>query len=354
MGGVAGLAAPEPGAAPELADHPVQQRHDARVGEQHGLGPPGRARRERHEGHVLVERAGVGPRLDPVDGHQRGRRRRRQHVGDLVGREPGVERDVHRAGPPDAEQRGDQVGAVGQHDADRLSRPDAGGRQLGGCRLGLRPQVGPRVVDAAGVDRQRRGIGRLDGREQQVGERHGPSPARVVGGCHSGSRFSANARGPSVWSGWPHIDTRSSAPAWQASVRPMLERAPQRPLGGRHRGRRVPGDRLGQLLGPLAQPLGRVDDLADHPQLVGPLGRHPLVAADERHAHHGLDRHLADQPDGLDATRPGRSTRGGRRTGRRTRRCTMSASATQWNAAAGADAVDRGDDRLPHVLVPRR
>ena len=32
---------------------------------------------------------------------------------------------------------------------------------------------------------------------------------------------------------------------------------------------------------------------------------------------------------------------------------TMSASATQWNAPPRAEAVDRGDHRLPHLLVPR-
>jgi enoyl-CoA hydratase/carnithine racemase len=35
------------------------------------------------------------------------------------------------------------------------------------------------------------------------------------------SRLSVKARGPSVWSGWPHIDTSSRAPARQASVRPI-------------------------------------------------------------------------------------------------------------------------------------
>ena len=44
--------------------------------------------------------------------------------------------------------------------------------------------------------------------------------SRGSSGCHCGSRFSAKARGPSSWSGWPHIDTSSAAPARQASVSP--------------------------------------------------------------------------------------------------------------------------------------
>src|SRR6202041_2577353 len=42
----------------------------------------------------------------------------------------------------------------------------------------------------------------------------------VVGAAQLGSRFSAKARGPSTWSGWPHMETSSLAPALQASVSP--------------------------------------------------------------------------------------------------------------------------------------
>ena len=47
------------------------------------------------------------------------------------------------------------------------------------------------------------------------------------------------------------------------------------------------------------EPLGRVDDLADDAELVGPLGGDPLVAADERHAHDRLHRRLPRERDRL-------------------------------------------------------
>src|SRR6478735_12817206 len=79
-----------------------------------------------------------------------------------------------------------------------------------------------------------------------------------------------------------------------------LERPPQGPLAGGHGRRRVPGDLLGQGLGLLAEVLGWVDDLADHAQLVGSLGRHALVATHHGHPHDRLERHLAEQADGLE------------------------------------------------------
>src|SRR3954452_12131755 len=66
---------------------------------------------------------------------------------------------------------------------------------------------------------------------------------------------------------------------------PELERTPQRPLGGGHRGRGVAGDRLAQLLGPVPERVRRVHDLADHPELVGPGRVDALVPPHERHPH---------------------------------------------------------------------
>jgi hypothetical protein len=49
-----------------------------------------------------------------------------------------------------------------------------------------------------------------------------------------------------------------------------LERAPQRSLGRGHRGRTVLRDGLGEFLHPFTQAVRRIDDLADHAELVGP------------------------------------------------------------------------------------
>src|SRR4029077_1125599 len=51
----------------------------------------------------------------------------------------------------------------------------------------------------------------------ELRERHDSSNWVV---SHWASRFSANASGPSVWSGCPHTATSSCAPARQASVSP--------------------------------------------------------------------------------------------------------------------------------------
>ena len=122
----------------------------------------------------------------------------------------------------------------------------------------------------------------------------------TVNSANSGSRFSENASGPSSWSGWPHT---GSAPSRRrrrhASVSPISSRAPQRPLGGAHRRRRVLRDRLGQLLRRSRSRSGGSTIFGDHPELVRPLRRHPLVAPGERHAHHRLDRHLVDEADRL-------------------------------------------------------
>jgi hypothetical protein len=102
---------------------------------------------------------------------------RAQDVGDLVVGEAGVERDVDAAGPPHAEQRGDELGTVGQHHADGLAPLDAGGRQRGGDRIGAGTDLVPRVrlrAVRSRVDHRRRALGVGAGREQQVRQRHAP------------------------------------------------------------------------------------------------------------------------------------------------------------------------------------
>src|SRR5690606_14752080 len=113
----------------------------------------------------------------------------------------------------------------------------------------------------------------------------------------------------------------------------------------------VAGDLLRQLLGGLPQPLGRVDDLGDHPQLVGPLGGHALVPADEGHPHHRLDRHLAHEPDALDGHDLAHRDVGVEELGVGGGDDDVGVG-HPVEGPAGADAVDRGDDRLPDALVP--
>src|SRR5581483_12452498 len=98
---------------------------------------------------------------------------------------------------------------------DGPPRPDAGTRQLLGHppRLRARPPGGDRPVH--GVDEVL-----VVGERVVEQQRRQVEPAHGTSGCHTGSRFSANASGPSSWSGWPHIDTSSRAPSRQASVRP--------------------------------------------------------------------------------------------------------------------------------------
>ena len=165
--------------------HAVHQRDDPGVAHEHRLRAAGRARRERDGGDVgLVDRgrgrrARPGTRAPPAvavdhdDGQTAGarsvlgrRHERRgpdvgEHVRDLGAGEARVDRHVHRAGAPDAEERGDDVGAVRQHHADRLARADPAlvaqdRRQRG--RLGFEFGTGAlhrAVVDEHGVGRKR-------------------------------------------------------------------------------------------------------------------------------------------------------------------------------------------------------
>src|SRR5439155_20058938 len=77
-----------------------------------------------------------------------------------------------------------------------------------------------------------------------------------------------------------------------------LERVPQGSLGCGHGCGGVLRDRLGQGLGFRPEVVWWVDDLADHPELERPRRRDALVATDHGHAHHRLERNLADDPDG--------------------------------------------------------
>ena len=157
--------------------------------------------------------------------------------------------------------------------------------------------------------------------------------------------------GPSSWSGCPHTDTSSLAPALQASVRPSSKAPHRARLGGRHGRRRVLGDLLRQLLRRLAELLGRVDDLADHAELIGPGGVDALVTADQGHAHHRFHRHLADETDGLNGHDLSDGDVGIEELGVG-RGDDDVRIGHPVESATGADPVDRGDDRLPHLLVP--
>ena len=134
---------------------------------------------------------------------------------------------------------------------------------------------------------------------------------------------------------------------------PLLERAPQRPLGGRHGGGRVAGDLLGQRLGLFTQALGWIDHLADHAQRQRTFGRHALVPSDQRHAQDRLEGHAPGQSDQLvgghlSHRHVGVEERG---VGRRDHDVGVG---DPMESPAGADPVHRRDDRLPHFVVPRR
>ena len=172
-------------------------------------------------------------------------------------------------------------------------------------------------------------------------------------GSHSGSRRSVNAAGPSAWSGWPHIDTSSAAPARQASVSPCSKAA--------HSARLVAAIAAGEFRATSSASSwaasrrrsgGSTTWLSDA-ELVGPLGREPLAPTDQRHAQHRLGRGLPHQPDRLV---------GGHLADRHVRVDELGAGGGDHDVgvghevqpAAGAHAVDRRDDRLAHLVVPRR
>ena len=176
---------------------------------------------------------------------------------------------------------------------------------------------------------------------------------RSVRSAQSGSRFSAKARGPSSWSGWPHIETSSRGAGPARVGEAQLERAPQRPLGRGHRRGRVLGDLLGQVLRLLAQPLGRVDDLADHAELVGPLaptcargGRRTPCASPPRPASCASGRSPR-----CDTTWPIETC--GSKNWASDAAITMSASATQWKPPPAQMPLTAVITGFHTSLVPR-
>ena len=206
---------------------------------------------------------------------------------------------------------------------------------------------------------------RFDGSDTarpRPGPRRGWSSWRVISGCVAVHRR-RGLRPPGLpllgegqrpfrpGRGGPTCETSSSAPALQASVSPSSS-AP-------HRARLVAAMAAGEFLAIFSASSwaaarswsGRIDDLADHAQLVGPPGVDPLVPADQGHPHDRLDRHLADQADGLDggdlADRDMGIEEGGVRGGDHD-----VGVGDPVEAATGTDAVHRGDDRLGHLLVP--
>jgi hypothetical protein len=126
---------------------------------------------------------------------------------------------------------------------------------------------------------------------------------------------------------------------------------PERLLRSDHGRGGVLRNDLGQRLGFVEEILRRVDDLADHAQLVGPLGAHALVLAGERHAHHGLERHAPNQADGLVGHHL--PDGGVRIHERRGARCDHDVGVRHVvQAPAGADSVDGTDHRLLDAAVP--
>ena len=99
--------------------------------------------------------------------------------------------------------------------------------------------------------------------------------------------------------------------------------------------------------------LRRVDNVAYHAQLQRTTGRHPLVAADQGHAHDSLEGHLAGERDQLVcshlADRDVGVEEGGARGGEH-----YVCVRHEVQPSAGACSVDGGDDRLRHTVVPCR
>ena len=220
---------------------------------------------------------------------------------------------------------------------------------------GPRSDGGVHVVALVPTVERLRGAGvRLDVRDDRGADRHfrHQSTSRESG-CQLGSRFSAKRARAFLLVGMaPHRDELArSGPARVGESE--LERAPQCPLRRGHRGRRVPRDLLGQLLGGVAQTLGRVDHLAHHAELVRTLRGHALVPAHEGHPHHSLDGHPLHQPDRLD--RNHLTDRHVRVEELRVRRGDHDVGVGDpVEPATRADPVDRRDHRLPHLVLPGR
>ena len=131
-----------------------------------------------------------------------------------------------------------------------------------------------------------------------------------------------------------------------------LDRAPHGLHRQRNGCRRVLADLLGDLLGDLEQPV-RWRQLVDEPELVGALGRHPVVPPAERQPQRRTERQPLRQADVLDrADHPdvGVGVDEGRLVG-----CDDDVGIDdEVEAGAGDESVDGTDRRLPHVVLARR
>ena len=204
------------------------------------------------------------------------------------------------------------------------------GRTPASCRRDASRRAAARSVGAgdltvAGVDRHGGVVARpLVEQIQQARHQRGPGPVPAdlaeSSGCHCASRFSAKARGPSSWSGWPHIETSSSAPSRQASVSPVSSAPHSARLVAAHRCRRVARDLLGELCASSRKRSGGSTICADHARARRPArptsardGRPAPSASPPRTASCAAARSPRSRP-------PGRPRRAGRRTARRRRR----------------------------------
>ena len=213
--------------------------------------------------------------------------------------------------------------------------------ELGPCHRELVAHTGRHRIELVGavVDQPADRPAPLELQALELRIRHAVVLSCGSRGCQTGSRFSANARGPSSWSGWPHMSTSSCAP--------------QRLLGGSHRGGRVARDLRGELLPGIAQRVRRVDDLGQDAELSCTRGIDALVRAGQRHAHDRLHRGLADEPDRL--VRAHLPERDVGIDERRVRRCQDDVGVgDEVEPASGADAVHGRDHRLPDLVVPCR
>ena len=84
----------------------------------------------------------------------------------------------------------------------------------------------------------------------------------------------------------------------------LVQRQVQRLVDGQpgapNRQRRIGVDDVGDLVGAFEKAVV-LDDLADHAQLVGPLGAHPFVLAHQRHPQRDVAGQHAGQPNHLAA-----------------------------------------------------
>ena len=116
----------------------------------------------RRVGRNVFRRVELGA-LVAVDDHNLGRRSGQPHR-DRRRRERGEQRYVHRAQPPDPQQRDDELLGLAHQHADTITRTDPDVRQRCRAPLGLHPKASIRHVMHGQVwfdDRERHPIGRM-------------------------------------------------------------------------------------------------------------------------------------------------------------------------------------------------